>query len=691
MNIPTDQQILHVLRQEFIIDGQEDVREPIGMSGVRLEVKVHIVTGAVSAAQNIVKCVRRCGLEVSDLILQPLASSRAVLSEDEKDLGVCLLDIGGGTTDIAIFTHGAIRHTAVIPIAGDQITNDIAMALRTPTADAETIKIRHGVALRQLADPNEMIDVPGIGDRGSRSMSRQTLAEVIEPRVEELYSLVQQVLRESGFEELLSSGVVLTGGSSVMQGMVELGEEIFHMPVRIGVPRYAGALAEVVRTPRYATAMGLLVRGRGADGAGKAFAPERVGDGRARADEGVVSTQFLSAQQRQGDDNMFEIVDSQATGPIIKVIGVGGAGGNAVNHMIEQGVEGVEFIAVNTDAQVLARNKARNQLQLGSSGLGAGAKPEEARAVALADRERIEEAVAGAHMVFITAGMGGGTGTGAAPVIAEVARGLGILTVAVVTKPFTFEGSKRMKIAEAGIEELAPHVDSLIVILNDKLEEVMGEDVTQEDAFRAADDVLNNAVAGIAEIINLPGLVNVDFQDVKTVMSEQGMAMMGSASASGIDRARIAAEQAIACPLLEGVNLAGARGVLVNITASRPSLKLRETKEVMNIVRTFAAEDATIIYGGVYDDSLADDLRVTVVATGLGMAQQARQQKPQLVLSNATGQKTGTDNAPGPVDYQQLDAVPAVIRRNRASTVEALQQSGVDKYDIPAFLRKQAD
>ena len=261
VNIPTDQQILHVLRQEFIIDGQEDVREPIGMSGVRLEVKVHIVTGAVSAAQNIVKCVRRCGLEVNDLILQPLASSRAVLSEDEKDLGVCLLDIGGGTTDIAVFTHGAIRHTAVIPIAGDQITNDIAMALRTPTADAETIKTRHGVALRQLADPNAMIEVPGIGERGSRSMSRQTLAEVIEPRVEELYSLVQQVLRESGHEELLSSGIVLTGGSAVMQGMVELGEEIFHMPVRVGVPRYAGALAEVLRTPRYATAMGLLYEG----------------------------------------------------------------------------------------------------------------------------------------------------------------------------------------------------------------------------------------------------------------------------------------------------------------------------------------------------------------------------------------------------------------------------------------------
>ena len=388
---------------------------------------------------------------------------------------------------------------------------------------------------------------------------------------------------------------------------------------------------------------------------------------------------------------MFEIVDSQAAGPVIKVIGVGGAGGNAVNHMIEQGVEGVEFIAVNTDAQVLSRNRSRNQIQLGSTGLGAGAKPEEARAVALAERDRIEEAVSGAHMVFITAGMGGGTGTGAGPVIAEVARSLGILTVAVVTKPFSFEGSKRMKIAEMGLAELSPHVDSLIVILNDKLEEVLGEDVTQEEAFRAADDVLNDAVAGIAEIINQPGLVNVDFQDVRTVMSEQGMAMMGSATAAGVDRARIAAEQAVACPLLEGVNLAGARGVLVNISASRSSLKLRETKEVMNTIRAFAAEDATIIYGGVYDDGLTDNLRVTVVATGLGAPLLARQGKPQLVVS----QKTGTDDQPlsahGAVDYQRLDSVPAVIRRNRASTVEALQQSGVDKYDIPAFLRKQAD
>lgn len=261
VNIPADQQILHILNQEFIIDGQEDVREPVGMSGIRLEVKVHIVTGAVSAAQNIVKCVHRCGLEVRDLILQPLASAMAVLSDDEKDLGVCLVDIGGGTTDIAVFTHGAIRHTAVIPIAGDQITNDIAMALRTPTKSAEDIKCRYGCALRSLADTQEMVEVPDVGNRGSRQLSRQTLAEVIEPRAEELYCMVQAELRRSGFEELLSSGIVITGGSASLRGMVELGEEIFHMPVRLGLPNYHGNLKEVIHTPRYSTGIGLILAG----------------------------------------------------------------------------------------------------------------------------------------------------------------------------------------------------------------------------------------------------------------------------------------------------------------------------------------------------------------------------------------------------------------------------------------------
>ena len=261
LNIPADQQVLHVLPQEYIIDGQDGVREPLGMSGVRLEVKVHIVTGAVSAAQNIVKCVRRCGLEVQDLVLQPLASSKAVLNNDEKDLGVCLVDIGGGTTDIAVYTRGAIQHVAVIPIAGDQITNDIAMTLRTPTREAEDMKIQHGTALRQLADPKEMIEVPGIGERGPRMLSKQLLSEVIEPRAEELYSLVLAELRRSGFAEQLSSGIVLTGGSSLMRGMVELAEEVFDMPVRIGTPEYIGGFSERVKSPRFATSVGLLLTG----------------------------------------------------------------------------------------------------------------------------------------------------------------------------------------------------------------------------------------------------------------------------------------------------------------------------------------------------------------------------------------------------------------------------------------------
>jgi cell division protein FtsA len=260
--LPADQQILHILTQDYIIDGQEDVREPLGMSGMRLEAKVHIVTGAVAAAQNIVKCIKRCGIEVSDLILQPLASSMAVLTEDEKELGVCLVDIGGGTTDIAVFKQGAIRHTAVVPIAGDQMTNDVAVAFRTPTQSAEDIKVKYGCALRQLADSRETVEVPGVDGREPRQLSVQTLAEVLEPRVVELYEMVLNELRRSGMEEMIASGIVITGGSAMMRGMVELGEEIFHMPVRMGLPRYVGGLSEVVGNPRYATGVGLVLMGK---------------------------------------------------------------------------------------------------------------------------------------------------------------------------------------------------------------------------------------------------------------------------------------------------------------------------------------------------------------------------------------------------------------------------------------------
>jgi cell division protein FtsZ len=383
---------------------------------------------------------------------------------------------------------------------------------------------------------------------------------------------------------------------------------------------------------------------------------------------------------------MFEIVDTQTQEAVIKVIGVGGCGGNAVDHMIEAGVEGVEFIYANTDAQALKRNKSKTLLQLGATvtkGLGAGADPQIGRESALEDRERIIELIEGADMLFLTAGMGGGTGTGAAPIVAEAARELGILTVAVVTKPFAFEG-RRQNIASQGLEELSSHVDSLIVIPNDKLMEVLGEDVSMLDAFKAANSVLHGAVAGIAEVIKCPGLVNVDFADVRTVMSEMGMAMMGSSSSNADDRARVAAEQAVASPLLEDVNLAGARGVLVNITAST-SLKMREVHEVMNTIKEFTADDATVIVGTVIDEMLEDYLRVTMVATGLGGFGDRQQQKPLAVV------RTGTDETPLNVNYEDLDAPAVIRRRSRDAAVEAMKQSGVDMLDIPAFLRKQVD
>ena len=387
----------------------------------------------------------------------------------------------------------------------------------------------------------------------------------------------------------------------------------------------------------------------------------------------------------------FEMLDNNASGTIIKVVGVGGAGGNAVAHMIDSGVSGVDFICANTDAQALAASDAAIQIRLGNTGLGAGAKPEQGRAAAESAREEIRTALNGANMVFVTAGMGGGTGTGAGPVVAEVAKELGILTVGVVTKPFEFEGNKRMRMAEEGIAELSKHVHSLIVVLNENLYDLMDEDATQEDCFKSADDVLHNACAGIAEIINVEGNVNVDFEDVKTIMGEPGQAMMGTSAASGANRAREAAERAIACPLLEGVDLHGARGMLVNITASR-SLKMRETREIMDTIRSYAADDATVIFGTAYDDSMGDDLRVTVVATGLGRGAIA---KPELVQNHSQAQRTGTDDIPviGGQNYEHAD-IPAVIRdprRQASAQVRALETAGMDHFDIPAFLRKQAD
>ncbi|MDR2876360.1 MAG: cell division protein FtsZ [Methylobacillus sp.] len=387
---------------------------------------------------------------------------------------------------------------------------------------------------------------------------------------------------------------------------------------------------------------------------------------------------------------MFEIMDRDSQEAVIKVIGVGGCGGNAIEHMIDNNVNGVEFIVANTDMQVLKKSRAKVQLQLGAEltrGLGAGGRPEMGREAALEDRERIAEIIDGADMLFITAGMGGGTGTGAAPVVAEIARELGILTVAVVTKPFLFE-NKRMKLAEEGVAELTRHVDSLLVVPNDKLIQVLGGKVPVKEAYRAANGVLHNAVAGIAEVINGEGMVNVDFADVRTVMSENGMAMMGSALASGENRARIAAEQAVNSPFLENVNLEGARGVLVNITSSADTFTMDEFYEVMNTIKSFTADDASVFFGNVFDESLNDDLRITLVATGLAGGVARQQKKPELKVM--TPMMTGTDNQPVFVggDYDAQDVFQPNSRR---AQVEAMKNTGMDEYDIPAFLRKQAD
>ena len=388
-------------------------------------------------------------------------------------------------------------------------------------------------------------------------------------------------------------------------------------------------------------------------------------------------------------------------GTQIKVIGVGGGGGNAVDHMIERNVQGVEFITANTDAQALLRSRAHRTIQLGQSGLGAGSKPDQGREAAEVAVEDIRAAIEGAHMLFITAGMGGGTGTGAAPVIARVAKEMGILTVGVVTKPFEWEGGRRMQNADAGLAELEANVDSLIVVLNEKLLDVLGDDISQDEAFAHANDVLKNAVGGIAEIINEYGHVNVDFEDVRTVMGEPGKAMMGTAKAAGPDRARIAAEQAVACPLLEGIDLSGAKGVLVLVTAAKGSLKLSESRLAMSTINAYASPDAHVIYGAAYDDSLGDEIRVTVVATGLSRPN-ARRQNIQVVQG---GLRTGTDNmtigglpplgAGVGVDYGTANTnVPSVWRTNRTQAserVSALASGGMDDVEIPAFLRKQAD
>jgi cell division protein FtsA len=675
--VDADRQILHVLPREFIVDAQEGIRDPIGMSGVRLQAKVNLITAATSCVQNVIRCAERAGLTVADVVLEPLASAEAVLSEDEKEIGVAVIDIGGGTTDLLLCIDGGIAHTSVIPAGGNNVTSDIAAGLRTPMAEAERLKRNFGCALGRMVSDDDEIEVPGVGGHAPRRVARRVLSDIIEPRVEEIFAVVRKRIEDTGLIEQVSAGAVLTGGAVLMEGMPEFAEEILGMPVRLGHPIGISGITQLVQGPQYATGVGLVrygaealrtarkpignaIHARPARSTASEPPPAKQNGGkfwdwlRAAFLSAPVETLFLAQHpdktplatrgrgaptgrsnaaptiaHESGRTTMSfsiqfaeEATEHQAR---IKVIGVGGSGGNAINTMINFGLEGVEFIAINTDVQALAASAAPLKLGIGGAvtrGLGAGADPERGRKAALEDATRLKELISGADMVFVTAGMGGGTGTGAAPIVAQIAREEGALTVGVVTKPFLFEGKQRCRRADHGLAMLSEQVDTLITIPNDKLLALADEELSFIDAFRKADEVLYQAVKGISDLITQSGLVNVDFADVRAVMSNMGRALMGTGCAKGQGRAKLAAEMAVSSPLLDDISVMGAMGVLINVVGG-PDLKMKEVNEAASLVSEQAHEDANIIFGATIDETLGDMVKVTVIATGFDLEQRA--------------------------------------------------------------------
>ena len=603
VSLPTGREILHVLPQDFVVDEQDGIGAPVGMTGARLEVNVHIVTGSQSSTQNIVACVNRAGVNVAETVVEQLAASESVLTEDEKELGVALVDIGGGTTDIAIYERGSLWHTAVIGVGGDHFTNDIAVGLRTPVPDAEKIKRKCGCALSGMVDEDETMEVASVGGRKPRVMARRILSEILQPRAEEIFHLVWDEIRRAGYEKSLNSGIVLTGGGAILDGMPEIAEQIFDLPIRRGCPTGVGGLADHVNSPTFATGVGLVLYGyRNAIGdigaragrrrarscawpAGCAACSENSSDGRpatcmTRSDNGRL-------HERSGSRRCANVCGCGSTtrriaGARIKVIGVGGGGGNAVNRMVarrprRRRVHRRQHRPAGARRTTPRRSSCRSARKL-TKGLGAGADPNVGRSAALEDTEKIIQALDGADMIFVTTGLGGGTGTGAAPVIASLASELGALTVAVVTKPFKFEGKKRQLQAERGLEALRDCVDTIITIPNERLLTIIDRTTPLTDAFATADDVLRQAIQGISDLILVPGLINLDFADVKTIMSGMGLAMMGTGVAEGEDRAVEAARRAISSPLLEGASVNGARGVIINVTGG-PDLSLVEVSD----------------------------------------------------------------------------------------------------------------
>ncbi len=625
------------------------------MIGDELGADMHVVSSDSAAARNLMLAIERCHLDVEAMVATPYAAGLSALVDDEAEIGTALVDLGGGTTTIGVFAGGRLTHIDAVAVGGNHVTMDIARGLTIRLSDAERLKNLYGSCISSPSDERETISVAQVGEDGDHPihMPKSHLVRIIRPRVEEILELVRDRLQAAGFGPEAGRRLVLTGGAAQLTGIPEAARRIVSNQVRVGRPLGIQGLPESAKSPAFSAAVGLLVypqvagiehfeprrkammQSTGTDGymsphgtmAPRKFLGVRVIRRGAAAKPKNRRTEFRYAGRRRA---LFQSRGQTMTinlkapelrelKPRIMVAGVGGAGGNAVNNMIVSGLVGVDFIVANTDAQALTASKADRIIQMGlqvTEGLGAGSQPEVGRAAAEEALEEIRDHLAGAHMVFVTAGMGGGTGTGAAPVIARMARDMGILTVGVVTKPFQFEGVRRMRVAESGINELQKAVDTLIVIPNQNLFRVANERTTFADAFAMADQVLYSGVACITDLMVKEGLINLDFADVRAIMREMGKAMMGTGEASGERRAILAAEAAIANPLLDEVSMKGARGLLISITGGN-DLTLYEVDEAASRIRQEVDEDANIILGATFDQTLDGVVRVSVVATGI--------------------------------------------------------------------------
>ena len=712
--LPPDREMLHAIPQEYRVDHQVGIKAPLGMTGVRLEAEVFLVTCQITASANIRKAVNRAGYRVQELVLQPLAGARAVLTEDEKEVGVVMIEMGETTTDVAAYYEGKVQHVAILPFGGATLTADLVRGLAVPYGEARRAKEQYGTAFAQLVDPRETVEMPGPSPGQRRAVARELIAHVLEQRLDEMFGIIQRELQDQGSAREARRRRRADGR-------------------RRGAPRYRRARAADLRVT-------------GADGGAdrrsrrprglRPPSPLRHGDrtrplgrGSLRRNgargidhhvgchdqarhlaQGILLAVPLFST-REGDKMMiFEFEETPIRNARMKVIGVGGAGGNAVNRMIDEELEGVEFISMNTDAQALKASQAQITLQIGKKltrGLGAGARPEVGRQAVSESEEEVRRAIEGADLVFVTAGMGGGTGTGAAPLVAEMARDMGALTIGVVTRPFSFEGKKRARQAQQGLAELRRSVDTMILVPNDRLLAVVPKGTSFKNALKKADEVLLNATKGVSDLIRVTGEVNVDFADVRTVMSARGPALMGSGFGEGDNRAQEAAQEAISSPLLDDVSISGARGVLINITGGM-DLAIDEVTTISSIIQEEAGDEAEIIFGAVHDAELKEKIRVTVIATGFDSETdekvipgnfRAPVVQPQAVVQPIPQAPVSETIVPPAVVQEPSQIRMAAAGGGQAEPVLPLSRfpermvskDQIEGLDIPTFIRRQMD